>query len=132
MKLNNLHIEGYHGSYYIPQVDLDAKTGICEISGESYLEDTANFYAPILSWVEKYYLKIKKPIVFNFKLNYYNTSSSKCIVDLLVSLKKYSDLGQDVTVNWYYDSKSEDHEEDIEEVEDFMIETGIKINLKDK
>ena len=130
MKIKNLHIEGYHGTYYIPTIDLNAKTGICNISGESYLEDTGNFYTPILEWIEKYCSKVNKPIVFNFNLDYYNTSSSKCLVDIMALLKKHSDFGLDVTVNWFYNPDSEDHEEDIEEVEDFMIETGIEITLK--
>lgn len=132
MKLKKLHIDGHHGTYYVPTVDLDAQTGVCEISGESYLEDTANFYNPILDWVDKYCSKIKKSLTFNFNLDYYNTSSSKCIVDLLALLKKYSNQGLEISVNWFYDGDNEDYEEEIEEVEDFMIETGLEINLVKK
>lgn len=116
----------------MPNVDLNAETGVCIISGESYLEDTNQFYTPIFQWIEKFCKKIKKPLTFNFNLDYYNTSSSKCIVDIMAMLKKNSDLGQKITVNWFYDSESEDAEEDIEEVEDFMIETGLEINLVHK
>ncbi|MBN2892556.1 MAG: DUF1987 domain-containing protein [Bacteroidales bacterium] len=129
MKLKSIHIDGHHGTYYIPTIDLDVETGICEISGESYLEDTASFYAPVVDWLDKYCSKIKKPLNFNFNLEYYNTSSSKCIVDIMSLLKKHSDMGLEITVNWHYDADNEDFEEEVEEVEDFMLETGLKINL---
>jgi len=129
LRLKNLYIEGVHGAYYIPTVEFNSETGICKISGESYLEDTGSFYAPLLEWIETYFKKIKSALVVIFDLEYYNTSSSKCIVDMLALLKKYKDMGNNITVNWYYKSDSEDYEEEIEEVEDFMIETGIDINL---
>ncbi len=129
MGLKNLHIEGHHGVYYIPTVDLNADTGICNISGESYLEDTSIFYSSVIYWVEEYCEKIKKPITFNFDLEYYNTSSSKCIVNIMFLLKKYADMGLEVKINWYYDANNECSDEEVEEVKDFMLETEMKINL---
>ncbi len=127
--MKNIHIEGHHGTFFIPEVDFNADTGVCELSGESYLEDTGKFYTPLLKWLQDYFVKIKKPLTFNFKLTYFNTSSSKFIVEILSILKKYQDKGIPVTVNWYYDPDQEDVDEEIEEVEDFMAETGLKINL---
>ncbi len=129
MKIKSLHIDGHHGTYYIPTVDLNADTGICKISGESYLEDTSSFYEPIIDWFDKYCSKVNKPLTVIFDLDYYNTSSSKCIVDILVILKKYSDSGLKIDVNWYYNADYEDFEEEIEEVEDFILETELHINL---
>ena len=40
-------------------------------------------------------------------------------------LKKYQKSGGEVEVNWYYD----DSEEELEEVEDFILETGLDINI---
>lgn len=127
--MEDINIKGYHGSYYIPTVYFDSKTGNCEISGESYLEDTLEFYSPLLKWLDEFLAKEDTSIDFNFKLKYYNTSSSKCIVDMLVLFKQYKDQGKNVEVNWFYNSQSEDAEEEIEEVEDFMLETGLKLNL---
>lgn len=127
--MEDINIKGYHGSYYIPSVNFDSKTGKCEISGESYLEDTLEFYSPLMKWLKEF-LKIEGTTIdFNFKLKYYNTSSSKCIVDMLVLFKKYKDKGKKIEVNWYYNAQSEDAEEEIEEVEDFMLETGLKLNM---
>ncbi len=127
--MENFYIEGSKGIYFIPTVNFNADTGVCELSGESYLEETIKFYTPLIQWLERYFEEVGKPLTFNFKLTYFNTSSSKCIVDILNLLKKYKDKGYDVTVNWYYDDSVEDIEDELEEVEDFMLETGLDINL---
>jgi len=127
--MDNIVIEGYHGTHYIPKVDFNANTGICLLEGESYLEDTTNFYKPLFEWFKEFLTTTLKDLVFNIKLEYYNTSSSKCLVDILELLGEYQNKGRNIIVNWFYDSDSEDFEEEIEEVEDFMIETGLKINL---
>jgi hypothetical protein len=127
--MDNLIIEGYHGAYYVPSVDFNAETGVCSLSGESYLEDTLEFYTQLNNWLDKFYAEKKIPLTFEFKLQYYNTSSSKCIVDIMVLLKKYQNKGKQILVKWFYNNASEDADEEIEEVEDFMTETGLKIEI---
>lgn len=126
--MDNIHIQGVHEAYFVPTVNFDAETGVCEISGESYLEETVKFYAPLFDWITKFTENEKRPLIFNFKLSYFNTSSSKCLVDLLSMLKAYQKAGGKVEVNWYYDDSDEDIDEELEEVEDFMLETGLEIN----
>jgi len=127
--MDNLIIEGYHGTYYVPSVNFNAETGVCSLSGESYLEDTLEFYTQLYNWLDKFFAEKKIPLTFEFKLQYYNTSSSKCIVDIMVLLKKYQNKGKNILVKWFYNNASEDADEEIEEVEDFMIETGLKIEI---
>ncbi len=125
--MKNIHIEGSSDVYFIPTVDFNYETGVCLISGESYLEDTIEFYEPLLNWMKQYITEIRKPIVFDIKLTYYNTSSSRSILDILDLLKMYEEEGGNVTVNWHYD---EEEQSDIEEeVEDYMIESDLHINL---
>ncbi|OQX98785.1 MAG: hypothetical protein B6I20_10645 [Bacteroidetes bacterium 4572_117] len=127
--MENIQIAGKHGVNFIPTVNFNADTGICEIEGESYLEDTIEFYSPLFKWLKEYCVEINKPITFNFRLRYFNTSSSKCIIDILNILKKYKDDGGTAEVYWYYDAEEEDIEDELEEIEDFVIETNMKINL---
>ena len=121
MELENIEIEGSHKNFFTPTVKFDAQTG-----GESFLEDTAEFYKPLVDWLVEFTTKIKKPIAFIIKLTYFNTSTSRCILDLLNVLKDYEDEGGEVTVNWHYDENDSDMEEDIE---DYMIDTGLNINI---
>jgi hypothetical protein len=123
--MENLEISVKAGSHFKPSVSLNAETGVCEISGESYLEEATLFYKPIYSWLQEF-VKTKKPILFNFRLSYVNTSSSKHILFILRLLKEYQNDGGDVTANWFIEVGDTDTEED---VEDYMIISGLSINL---
>jgi SiaC family regulatory phosphoprotein len=124
--MENLEIKGESGVYFIPEVKLNASSGICEISGESYLEDTDEFYNTIINWLESYITQVKQALTFNFRLTYFNTSSSRSILNVLRVLKRYQDISSSVTINWYY---PEDDDSIAEEAEDYMKDTGLKINM---
>ena len=123
--MENLEIKGYSGDYFIPSVNFDSETGICTIAGESYIEETVKFYTPLLKWFEQYMTEKVGTITFNIKLTYFNTSSSKRVLDMLLLLKDYEDDGGSVTVNWYFEEEDSDIEED---VEDLMIISELNIN----
>ena len=123
--MENFEIIAKPGSHFKPSVKLVADTGECEIDGESYIEETAQFYQPIYDWLVEY-MKTKKPLLFNFKLSYVNTSSSKHILFILRLLKQYSEDGNNVITNWFIEKGDMDTEED---VEDYMIITGLKIKI---
>ena len=123
--MENLEIEGSHKNFFIPTVNFNAKTGICQISGESFLEDTVEFYRPLIDWVDEYIHNVKGPIALIIKLTYFNTSTSRSILDILNLLRDYEDDGGEVVVNWHYDENDIDMEEDID---DYIIDTGLEIN----
>lgn len=122
--MENFYIKEIRGTYFIPHVELDAETGRCEIAGESYLEDTVGFYAKIIDWLEEYIEKVGKAIYMNIKLSYFNTSSSRSILNMLDLLKEYQENGGTVKVSWYY------YEDDIDmetEIDDYSLDTGLEI-----
>ena len=123
--MENLEIEGSHKNFFIPTVNFNAKTGICEISGESFLEDTVEFYRPLIDWIEEYINAVKGPIALIIKLTYFNTSTSRSILDILNLLRDYEESGGEIVVNWHYDENDIDMEEDID---DYIIDTGLEIN----
>ncbi len=122
--MKNLEIIIEEGANFKPYVFLNAETGYCELSGESYLEEAGSFYQPIRDWLLDY-MKTGKSILFDFKLTYVNTGSSKHILAILRMLKEYEVSGADVKVNWYIEEGDTDTEEDIE---DCSIISGIEIN----
>ena len=124
--MENIVIKKVPDAPYYPEVDFNADSGICEISGESYMEETFKFYSPLLDWIQDYFTEKNKALTLNFRLSYFNTNSSRLILDMLDILKKRKDGGQDVKVNWYYDTSDPDM---IDEVEDFEMESGMDINL---
>jgi hypothetical protein len=123
--MENLEIEGSHKNFFIPTVNFNAKTGICEISGESFLEDTVEFYKPLIDWIEEYINNVKGPLALIIKLTYFNTSTSRSILDILNLLRDYEESGGEIVVNWHYDENDIDMEEDID---DYIIDTGLEIN----
>jgi hypothetical protein len=124
--MDDLIIKGSHKDYFIPSVNFNSQTGICELSGESFLEDTVEFYNPLIKWLKDFTGNVKKPLAFIIKLTYFNTSTSRCILDMLNVLKDYEEQGGEVVINWHFDENDVDMEEDIE---DYMIDTGLDINL---
>ncbi|MDF9798517.1 hypothetical protein OKW21_003780 [Catalinimonas alkaloidigena] len=124
-KLNDLEIHGEEGTFFVPHVHFQAQNGKCLMEGEAFLEDTWDFYERLMTWLQNYTAS-NRPITFDFKLSYFNTSSSKGILELLLFLKEYEDQGGDVTVNWHYPEKDEDS---LEEAQDFKEDTGLDINI---
>jgi hypothetical protein len=100
-----------------PEVTLEPD-GLAEIIGESYPENSVGFYQPIMDWI-KQSVEAKINIAFNFKLDYFNTSSSKCIMDILDKLDKYHIAGGKASVKWYY---NEDDDDMLEAGEDFSAD----------
>ena len=90
------------GTYDTPAVILDAVNNVFEISGRSYPEDTAEFYIPILEWVDSYVKNPNKKTAFSFKLDYFNSSSYKPFLDILLRLGEIKKKGFDVEVEWHY------------------------------
>jgi len=126
--MENLEIDKKQDIFFSPQVSFNAQTGVCELIGESYLEETLKFYEQLYGWLRDYIEIVQKPIDFRFKLTYFNTSSSKAILDILFILKDYQEAGGNVKVTWYYDQANRMTME--EEVEDFADEADIDIALE--
>ncbi len=108
------------GSDDTPNVILDKENGIFEISGRSLPEDVAAFYEPILDWLESYAEDPLAKTVFNFKLEYFNTASSKLLLDVLLKLEDMYDDGKDILVRWHFPDDDEDMEEAGEEYADIV------------
>ena len=94
-----------------PKIVLDKQNGIFEISGRSLPEDPADFYRPVLKWVRDYAGHPNPSTEFVFKLEYYNTGSSKIILDLLYELEKI----KGARIQWHFHDDDEDMEEAGEE-----------------
>ena len=114
------------GFFKYPDINFDAETGICNITGESFMEDSKKYYNQMKEWfIEFHENNSLKPIVLDIKLDYFNTSSSKMLYELLQVLQEINEEGHDVTVNWYYDENDSDLEEDII---DLVYDVNIEIN----
>ena len=98
-----------------PTVILDADNEVFEISGRSLPEDVTAFYEPIIRWLEDYSSSPNPKTIFTFKLVYFNTASSKLLLDILMKLEQMHEDGKDVLIRWYYPEDDEDMQEAGEE-----------------
>ena len=113
------------GTPKTPTVNFDASTGIIEIKGRSIPENSIEFYRPLVEWLEEYSKEPQDLTTVNIQLEYFNTSSSKCILDVFKKLEAIKKARNEVVINWYYE---EDDEDMLEAGEDY--ESIIRIPFK--
>ncbi|WP_028980594.1 DUF1987 domain-containing protein [Sporocytophaga myxococcoides] len=102
--MDTLNINGTEDT---PSVTLDKSKGVFEISGRSLPEDAAGFFKPVLSWIEAYKEQSNPATNLQVKLEYFNTASSKLILDILTKFEKI----QGAKIIWYHFSDDEDMKE---------------------
>jgi hypothetical protein len=103
-----------------PAVHLDKTAGIFEFSGKSLPEDVTSFYAPIFEWITTYGEAANDESTFVFKMTYFNTASSKIILDILMRLETLHENGKNITIEWHYEEDDEDMQEAGEEYADIV------------
>jgi len=113
------------GTAKTPTVKFDSTTGIMEIKGRSIPENSIEFYKPMVDWLDEYANSSVDQTVVNVQLEYFNTSSSKCILDVFKKLEAINKGGSKVLINWYYE---EDDEDMLEAGEDY--ESIIRVPFK--
>lgn len=86
-----------------PLVNLDAAGNVFRIEGRSFPLNAKGFYLPILEWLDAYAEQPNAKTDFIFRMEYFNTPSSKSISDILKKLKSIKDGGHAVNVQWFYE-----------------------------
>lgn len=108
------------GSEDTPNVILDAESNIIEFSGRSLPEDVVTFYAPVLQWIEEYAKAPNPKTEVIFRLEYFNTASSKILLDILLKFEDILNDGTEVVVQWYFQEDDEDMQEAGEEYSEIV------------
>ncbi|MDF1548018.1 MAG: DUF1987 domain-containing protein [Bacteroidales bacterium] len=107
------------GTPKTPTVEMNVDSGIIEIKGRSIPENSIDFYRPVVEWLDNYSNSPASETKVNIQLEYFNTSSSKCILDVFKKLeqvfKRNGEKG--VVINWFYE---EDDEDMLEAGEDYQ------------
>ena len=84
-------------------------TGELIIEGRSIPEDALEFYRPALKWISDLGAVSPKKITITFRLEYFNTSSSKILLSILNSLKRIRESGKSkVYIVWFYEENDSD------------------------
>lgn len=118
--MDNLTIEG---SAKTPTVEFKG-SGELLIKGRSIPENSIEFYKPLIDWIGTYGGTPQGTTEVNIQLEYFNTSSSKCILDVFKKLETLSST--EVKINWYYE---EDDEDMLEAGEDYQAIIDIPFKM---
>lgn len=124
---------------FAPKVALDPAGNKFEISGESRPENAGKFYEPIVKWLEQYQSTLlnqksangkANKVLFDFSLDYFNSTSAKHLLDILKQLDNYYSEGHEVLIRWYYYSQDEDMRDSGEEFSK-LISAPIEFVVRD-
>ena len=111
------------GSAKTPTIDFKSD-GELLIKGRSIPENSIEFYKPLIDWISEYSDNPKGKTLVNIQLEYFNTSSSKCILDVF---KKLESIGEsEVSIKWFYE---EDDEDMLEAGEDYEAIIDLKFEM---
>ncbi|MGF1534242.1 MAG: DUF1987 domain-containing protein [Bernardetiaceae bacterium] len=108
------------GSNKTPELRFETQTGKFLISGRSIPENSIEFYKPLFEWLDHYIQAPQEATELDVKLEYFNTSSSKCLVEIFRKLEKLQEKGQQVKINWFYEEDDEDMEESGEDFQEII------------
>jgi hypothetical protein len=88
-----------------PEVNFDFDTGRFRVKGESYPEDAARFFGPLLQAVQDHIAaRPGAKLLFDIELVYFNSSTAKALMNLFQLLEDAAEEGSDVLVNWHFAS----------------------------
>lgn len=106
-------------SHKTPEVDFNDVTGILVMKGTSVPEHSREYYEPINEWLLKYGENPQANTKLQLQMDYFNTSSSACLLQIFEILAKIQEAGKSqVEVYWYY----EDTDPNIQEAGEFFSE----------
>ncbi|MBV6646875.1 MAG: DUF1987 domain-containing protein [Cyclobacteriaceae bacterium] len=93
-----------------PEIILDFDERTIELKGVSSPENSLDFYNPIVKQLRDRQAELEGFAQIKMALVYFNTSSSKCLINLF---KTVQSLTTNLKVQWFYEEYDED-----------MVETG--------
>jgi len=99
--------------------------GQLKMEGRAIPENACNLFNPLISFIDK--LNTSR-VVFDIKLEYFNTASSKKILEMLKHLESNTSV-KDIKVTWYFEEGDEDSVETAEIYEGCL--KRIKFNYKE-
>lgn len=122
--MESINIEGTPKT---PTVNFEAGSGVLEIKGRSIPENSIEFYKPLVDWLDAYGGGAQANTAVNIQLEYFNTSSSKCILDVFKKLEAIHNGGSsEILINWYYE---EDDEDMLEAGEDYQAIINVPFKM---
>lgn len=109
------HIKGTADT---PEILIDPVQGIVKLAGRSLPEDPKSFYGPVKERIELYAQNPVSGSKVIFKFEYFNTASSKIIMEIIDLVKEIAEKDEKVVFEWHYLEDDDDMLEAGEDYED--------------
>jgi hypothetical protein len=90
-----------------PSILGDWDQGLLSMQGDSYPENSFEFFVQVIDWIERYLAQTHAPLRLELRLIYMNTSSVKAMMDIFDLLEDAFRKGRAVSVDWFYDPRNE-------------------------
>ena len=104
-----------------PEIILDHANKTFSIKGNSRPEDVRDIYFPVVKWMDSYreflmgkgkdYYTEEDPLVFEFDMDYFNSSTAKFLFDIVDVIRLMKENGVHVEVAWIWDEEDTDMKE---------------------
>jgi hypothetical protein len=85
-----------------PEVNLDKSKEIFLIKGWSKPENTLEFYEPVMNWFTEYTNNPNPSTTLTIDMDYFNSSTSKVLLNIINILEVILKNGLEVKVTWHY------------------------------
>ncbi len=102
--MNDLMIENTKKT---PRINF-VKDGYLKITGRSIPEDPSKFYDSILLWLQEYCKNPYNPTKIEIELEYFNSGTSKYLLQMFKELKIIKEHGKNLEIVWYYEAGDDD------------------------
>ncbi len=112
-----------------PHIEYDKTASALSMKGRSSPENPILFYQRVMDFMDESITASSPILEINICMEYFNTSSTKCIFNLLKKVNDIQDeLGETIVINWYY----EEWDDDMLEIgEDFSYCLELEFNLRE-
>lgn len=114
--MENIIIEA---SGHLPYIEFNSN-GLLKLEGRAMPEDVNRLFDPLIEYVSL--LEVKKAIL-DINLDYFNTATSKKLLELMKGLELNNRI-EELLVNWHYETGDEDSVEMAEIYEDCLERTA--------
>ncbi|MBN1949602.1 MAG: DUF1987 domain-containing protein [Bacteroidales bacterium] len=109
------------GTEYLPTVDFSLD-GKLKLEGKAIPEDAVTVFSPLIAFVDA--LEVDR-VLFDINLYYFNTSSSKKLMEMLRHLDANQKINH-IQVNWHFEAGDEDSVETAEIYEELLFRTDFR------
>jgi len=110
-----------------PYILVDEEKNYMKLEGRCFHEKAGEFFREINDWLDVYLESDFKTFTFDNEINYFNSSTTKLLFNMLLKLDSHVSAEKEIIVNWITTS---DNDIMIECGEDFKEDMGkLRFNL---